>query len=93
VFEILKVQLTQKNQPNRKSIINDSSEFVRAVIRRQVHGFYISNDILARTVDKILTTVNDDLKLSNFKMTAVYQLLKNMIFKPGKGKRKSCLCG
>jgi hypothetical protein len=40
VFGILKVQLPQKNQPKRKSIINDSNVFVRAAIRRKMHGFY-----------------------------------------------------
>jgi hypothetical protein len=84
VFDILKVQLTQKNQPNRKSIINYSSEFVRAAIRRQVHGFYISNDMHVPTVDKIQTTVNDDLELLNFKRAVMYRLLKNISWKTKK---------
>jgi hypothetical protein len=71
VLEILKVQLTQKNLPNRKSVINDSSGFGGATIRRQVHGFYIRNDIRGPTVDKILTTVDDDLGIPNFKRTAM----------------------
>jgi hypothetical protein len=54
-----------------------------------VHGFYVSNDILVPTVDKILTTVNDDLELPNFKRTAMYQLLKNMSFKSGKAKERA----
>jgi hypothetical protein len=55
----------KKLEPCANTTINDTDKFVKAVNRRELHGFYFSSEI--HTTDTILTIANDGQKLLNFK--------------------------
>ena len=67
-----------KNKPKTKTIISEADEIVKNAIRRKVHSFYFNKEI--PTLDKILSAVNDDPDLPDFKRTTMFHLLKNLGF-------------
>ena len=78
-----------KNKPKTKTIISEADEIVKNAIRRKVHSFYFNKD--NPTLDKILSAVNDDPDLPDFKRTTMFHLLKNLGFEYKKRNRNSGL--
>lgn len=64
-------------------------DFDKNALRRKVHSFWLKRQI--PTLNKILTAVNDDDSLPNFKRTSLYKILKSLNFKYVKKSLNSAL--
>jgi len=79
--------------PNKKkhrlTITQKVDDFDRNAIRQKIHSFWLNRQI--PTVLKMLTAVNEDESLPNFKRTSFHILLKSMNFVYEKKRRNSAL--
>ncbi|XP_049771004.1 uncharacterized protein LOC126133111 [Schistocerca cancellata] len=63
----------------RQKLSESVDDFDRNVILRKVHEFFFRNEL--PTIDKVLTVVNENADLGNFRRTTFYKLLREMNFK------------
>ena len=78
-----------KKEKSRKKLLKSVDEFDRNAIRRKVHEFFFRNEL--PTIDKVLSVVNEDCDLPNFRRTTFYELLKELHFKHIRRGRDSML--
>ena len=78
-----------KTNQNRKNIIDLLDDADKNAIRRKVHAFYFKNEL--PTIDEVLSEVNNDPQLPNFKRTSLYKLMKKINFKYQRRGRNSML--
>lgn len=86
--------MSPKKRPKRKGVqVNDRlhtyDQDIQSIIRRKVHSFFIEN--IPPTMSTILSAINTDDDLPNFKRTTLFHLLKDMGFEFQKMGRKSIL--
>lgn len=79
--------------PNKKKcrldVTKKVDDFDKNAIRQKVHSFWLNRNI--PTLSKILTAVNEDNSLPNFKRSTFHKMLKSMNFVYQKKKRNSAL--
>lgn len=79
--------------PNKKKcrldVTKKVDDFDKNAIRQKVHSFWLNRNI--PTLTKILTAVNEDNSLQNFKRSTFHKMLKSMNFVYQKKKRNSAL--
>jgi len=77
------------NKRKKASIVNTVEEFVKNAIRQLIHNFWRRREV--PTLVKILTAVNEDETLPNFKRSSFQKVLKDLQFEYLKKNRNSAL--
>lgn len=78
--------VTTKPRPTFSDKIDD---FTKSAIRKKVHAFFIKGEL--PTVKKVLSDINEDDTLPNFKRTTFQKILKHLKFKYIKRQRNNAL--
>lgn len=73
----------------RPTFSDKIDDFTKSAIRRRVHAFFIKGEL--PTVKKVLTDINEDDTLPNFKRTTFQKILKHLKFKYIKRQRNNAL--
>ncbi|XP_031354629.1 uncharacterized protein LOC116179062 [Photinus pyralis] len=83
----------KKRMKRKGAQVNDRlrvyDQDIQSVIRRKVHSFFVEN--ILPTMNSILTSINSDDDLPNFKRSTLHNLLKDIGFEFQKMGRKSIL--
>lgn len=79
-----------KNKKSRVAAVDKLDEFTKCAIRRKVHEFFFKNE--QPTINKILSAVNNDKDLPDFKRSTLYKLLKSLNFKFHERRRNMFIC-
>lgn len=81
------------SSPNKKktrpTILQKIDDFDKNVIRQKIHNFWRNREV--PTIEKILTSINEDEKLPNMKRTSFQKVLKDLQFEYVKKGRNSVL--
>ena len=67
------VKTPQKKVLKPSSVIGNIDDFTKSAIRAKIHQFFLEN--IPPTLDKVLSAVNSDPNLPDFKRTTFYRLL------------------
>lgn len=67
-----------ENKKKRPGMFEKIDNFSKCAIRRKVHEFFFRNE--RPTLEKVLSSVNDDIDLPNFKRTTFHGVLKKLGF-------------
>lgn len=78
--------ITTKTRPNFSDKIDD---FTKSAIRRKVHSFFIKGEL--PTLKKVLSEINEDDTLPNFKRSTFHKILKDLKFKYIKRQRNNAI--
>lgn len=76
--EITLKGLNLQKTKNKTGIVEKIDSFSKCAIRQKVHKFFLRNE--QPTLEKVLSSVNDDINLPNFKRTTFYGVLKKLDF-------------